>query len=153
MRMTHRASLESGRAAATAFALSSEDKNQQTPRLSVWMVELTTLEEAWILTGSARERRVALILEVDAIRALKPLPAEPPHLGLEVEWERATVLDESGSRIPDARLGSEGHAGIARLDDRFGTRAQRKDLRAQLARMATVRILSEVELDRIAPAP
>src|SRR5438105_4899653 len=106
---------------ATAFLLSSEDRMQPNPRLSVWITALTNPEQAWLLTGGLRERRAGLLIEVDRIRSLRPIPPEPPHPGLEVEWERALVPDRLGGREPDTRPGAEGHAGIARLDDRFGT--------------------------------
>ena len=51
-----------GCAPATAFALSSVDKFQAEPRLSVWVRGLTTFEQAWTLSGRSRDRRVALIL-------------------------------------------------------------------------------------------
>ena len=152
MRLADLASLQNGRASATIFALSSADKLHESPRLSVWVEGLTSVEAAWILTGRVRERRAVLTLPVAAIRALVPTPPEPIHPGLEVEWERATILDALGNRVVDFRPGAEGHAGIARLDDRFGTKTQRKSLRVRLADLATVRILNEVELDRIAAA-
>ena len=51
--------------------------------------------------------------------------------------------------MPDTRAGHEGHAGIARLDERFGTKAQRKDLRAKLARVAAVSVLDVAVIDRL----
>ena len=153
VRLADLASVENGRASATIFALSSADKNQESPRLSVWVEGLTAAEEAWMLTGRGRERRAVLTLSVDAIRALVSTPTNPIHPGLEVEWERATTLDGVGDRVLDSRPGAEGHAGIARLDDRFGTKTQRKSLRVKLADIATVRILNEFELDKLASAP
>ena len=135
---------------ATAFLLSSEDRAQPNPRVSVWMTALTTLEQAWLLTGGSRERRGGLFLEVDKIRSLRPIPPEPVHPGLDVEWEPAMVPDGLGGRMPESRSGFEGHAGIVRLDDRYGTKQQRKKFRVQLADISTVRILTDAELDRIA---
>jgi hypothetical protein len=130
--------------------LSTEDKNQPEPRLSVWVEGLTTTEQAWVLVGAARHRRIVLRLGVDAVRAIPAEPTTPPHPGLEVEWEPATLPDGHGGRIPETRPGFEGHAGVARLGDRHGTKAQRKHFRAALARIATIRVLTEEEVARIA---
>ena len=132
------------------FELSTEDRKQPSPSLSVWVEALTSVEEAWKLVGSVRRRRIVLKLAVEGIRSIRAEPVDPAHSGLDVVWEPATVIDDGGNRLLDFRPGAEGHAGITQLDE--GTRIQRKDLRAQLARIATVRILNEVELDRIAAA-
>ena len=142
-----------GMALPEFFELSTEDKKQSTPRLSVWVEGLTTPEQAWVLVGAARHRRIVLTLPVDQVRTIEPQPPAPVHPGLEVEWEPATILEPDGQRVPDHRAGFEGHAGIARLDDRFGTKTQRKDLRAQLARLASVQVLTDDALDRLAAPP
>jgi hypothetical protein len=46
--------VEDGRALPTFFELSSEDKKQPVPRLSVWVESLTTLAQAWVLVGRDR---------------------------------------------------------------------------------------------------
>jgi hypothetical protein len=148
-----RSVMERGRALPEFFELSTEDKKQAEPRLSVWVEGLTTVEQAWTLVGAARNRRIVLRLGVDAVRALRAEPAEPPHPGLAVEWEPATLPDGRGGRVPDTRPGFEGHAGVARLGDRRGTKVQRKNFRAALARIASVRVLTEVEVERIAAVP
>ncbi len=142
--------MEHRRALPDFFELSTKDRKQSSPSLSVWVEALTSVEEAWKLVGSVRRRRIVLKLAVDAIRSIRLEAADPAHSGVDVVWEPATIIDNRGNRLPDFRPGAEGHAGITQLDE--GTRIQRKDLRAHLARIATVRILSEVELDRIASA-
>ncbi len=131
------------------FELSSDDKRQSTPRLSVWVEGLTTVEQAWVLVGQERKRRIVLKLQVDRIRELRPQPPEPPHPGLDVEWEPASRPDGYGGRMPEDRPGAEGHAGVARLDNAHGTKSQRKYLRTKLADLAVVRILDDTEIDRI----
>jgi hypothetical protein len=67
----------------------------------------------------------------------------PPTPALEVQWERATALNEAGERVPETRPGWEGHAGIANLDK--GNKTQRKSLQWQLADLALVRVLTEAD--------
>ena len=135
-----------GRALSSFFELSSEDKKQLVPRLSVWVETLTTLAQAWMLVGAKPTRRWAVFLAVDGVNTIHAPAADalPPTQSLEVQWERATVLNDGGERVPETRPGWEGHAGIANLDK--GNKTQRKSLQWQLADLATVRILSDAEV-------
>jgi hypothetical protein len=123
--------LESGQISPEAFALSTEDRREDPPRLSVWAEKLTRPEQAWHLMGEKPSYRLVLRLNVDAVRALRPNPDSPDVPDLEVQWH--TLLTEDGS--PDARPGADGHAGITGLH--AGSPAQRKSLRRRLARLAS----------------
>jgi hypothetical protein len=121
---------ETGQINPEVFALSTEDRREHPPRLSVWAEKLTSPEQAWLLMGGRPNYRLALRLNVDAIRALQPNPELPEVPDLDVQWH--ALLDEDGS--PDTRAGTEGHAGITGLD--AGSSAQRKSFRRRLARLA-----------------
>ncbi len=138
--------LKNGRAHESMFILSSTDRTQANPRLSVWAERLTTVSQLVALTQTLPSYGAILRMNVDKIRALRPMPENPPHPGLDVEWEQARSLDAEGNRTIVVNPGAEGHAGIARLD--MGAKSQRKDLRSKLAEptVAFVRKLSESEL-------
>ena len=123
--------LETGQVSPEVFAFSTEDRADDPPRLSVWAEELTRPEQAWRLMGGKPNYRLALRLNVDAIRALRPNPDSPEVPNLDVQWH--TLLQEDGS--PDTRPGAGGHAGITRLD--AGSSAQRKSWRRRLAGLAS----------------
>lgn len=146
--------VQGGKALPSFFELSSEDKLQAVPRLSVWLEQLTTVAQAWVLVGANERRRWVLFLEVDGVRtvrapALDQFPETPP---LDVVWERATAALETGERVPETRPGWEGHSGIPNLD--CGNKTQKALLRSQLADRAAVRILTDEELASFgAPTP
>jgi hypothetical protein len=135
-----------GKAIPSFFDLSSEDKKQPVPRLSVWVEGLTTVEQAWVLVGAAPTRRWVVLLRVEQVRATSAPAADsfPPTPPPDVHWEPATTLSEDGQRVPETRPGWDGHAGIAGLGN--GNMTQRAALRWQLADGAEVRILSLEEL-------
>jgi hypothetical protein len=132
------------------FELSSPDKKQPIPRLSVWVEGLTSVAQAWVLVGSSPTRRWVVLLATDRVRlisaaAVDGLPVTP---ALDVEWERATTLTDAGDRVLETRPGWEGHAGIVNLDK--GNKTQRDSLRWQLADCAEVRILTPDQLEEFA---
>jgi hypothetical protein len=138
--------VQEGKALPSFFELSSEDKLEAVPRLSVWLEPLTTVAQAWVLVGANVRRRWVLFLEVDRVREVRA-PAnnqlsETPCL--DVVWERATVPLDTGERVPETRAGWEGHAGIPNLD--CGNKTQKAFLRSELANHAVVRILTDDEL-------
>lgn len=139
-----------GKALPSFFDLSSEDKKQPIPRLSVWIEELTTVAQAWVLVGASPARRWVVRLESDKVRRIFAPVVEqlPPTPTLDVHWEQATKSTEAGIRIPETRPGSEGHAGIANLDK--GNKTQRDSLRLQLAECAKVQILTPEQLAEFA---
>ena len=145
--------IETGKALPTFFALSSEDKKQPVPRLSVWVEGLTTVPQAWVLVGSNPKRRWVLFLPVDGVRTVHAAAVDrfpsTPHL--EVQWERATTPAEDGTRLEDLRPGWEGHAGIANLDR--GNKTQGLSLRWQLASLARSLVLSEEDLAGLTASP
>ena len=108
-------SIESGSGAlaiafSAVFVLSTEDKTQTPPHLSVYESSLTTPEQARELTGG--DKNLVLLLPVDSVRDLKN-PNFPEHV-LNVSWFQAFVLSED-KYVPDTRIGSEGHCGITGL--------------------------------------
>jgi hypothetical protein len=122
---------ETGQMNPEVFALSTEDRLETPPRLSVWAEKLTTPEQAWLFMGGRPNYRLALRLNVDAIRTLRPNPELPDVPNLDVQWH---VLRDEDARA-DARPGAEGHAGITGLE--AGSAAQRKSFRRKLARLAS----------------
>ena len=132
----------SGRASPAAFELSSEDKKGVPPRLSVWVERLTTPAQAWSLMGENPDYQLALRLNVDAIRSLRPEPEAASVPSLDVEWEPLMTRSADRRWIPDSRPGAEGHAVITGLM-RGGavSRIHTKSLRSQLADLAEVILL------------
>jgi hypothetical protein len=123
--------LETGQVSPEVFSFSTEDRQDDPPHLSVWAEQLTSPEQAWTLMGQKPHYRLALRLNVDAIRALRPNPDSPELPNLDVQWH--PLLAEDGS--PDRRPGAEGHAGIIGLH--AGMSAQRKSWRRRLAQLAS----------------
>jgi hypothetical protein len=95
-------------ALAAAFRLSSRDKQQNPPYLSMFEQSLTTDQQAKEITG----KDLALPLFVSEVRSLVN-PDYPDHT-LDVCWFQATILQETES-VPDHRPGTEGHCGIIGL--------------------------------------
>lgn len=135
-----------GRFAPEAFHLSSEDKAQSIPRLSVWEVSLTKVTEADAITEG--KNTLAGYLLVDEVRKLRPEPDHDGVQSLDVEWEVATEKVD-GREVPSSKPGAAGHAGITRLNQERaadGTllKTYRKSLYARLARMANERKVAPI---------
>jgi hypothetical protein len=134
-----------------AFQLSSADKQSVPPHLSVWAEKLTTPQQAYAFLCANRPdslQKLVIRLSVEEITALRSrISSEQVINGLlDVIWIHLFVESENG-RIRDTRPGADGHAGIVGLD---GVAAPatltnrekknlRKDLRAQLAQLASRR--------------
>jgi hypothetical protein len=123
--------LETGQVSPEVFALSTEDRGDDPPRLSVWAEQLTRPERAWRLMGEKAHYRLALRLSVGAIRALRPNPDSPEAPSLDVQWHPLLTADGA----LDPRPGAAGHAGITGLDT--GASSQRKSWRRKLAQLAS----------------
>jgi hypothetical protein len=138
---------ETGLLSPEVFALSTDDRRTDPPRLSVWAEPLTRPEEAWELMGRKPSYRLVVRLNVDAIRALPPDPDSPGAPSLEVVWD--PLLTPEGD--PDVRPGAAGHAGIVGLH--AGTSVHRKSCRRRLSQLGSqdVRWLGEPE--SAAPSP
>lgn len=121
------------RCSPKAFELSSGDRAEPVPRLSVFAEGLTTRRQCFELASNP-QRSAVFRLGVDSIRSIRPNPDNPKMPNLDVEWERARTPDESGLLVPDNRPGALGHAGITNLgrSDILDS-GQRKRLRASLA--------------------
>lgn len=115
---------ENRKASPNWFELSTEDKQQDPPKLSVFSERLTTSQQAWEIQGSREEYTAIARLSVDAIRALRPEPNSARVPPLDVVWDS----------LNDPRPGAEGHAGITGLE-RGGpvNRLHTKSFRLQLA--------------------
>jgi hypothetical protein len=135
-----------GKALPSFFGLSSEDKKQLVPRLSVWIEQLTSVEQVWVLVGANPSRRWVVRLDSENIRRIfaTQVDRHPPTPVLDIHWERATTVNEIGDRVEETRPGWEGHAGITNLDK--GNKTQRDSLRLQLAEIADVQILTPDQL-------
>src|SRR2546423_1031753 len=68
------------------FDLSSDDKKAEVPRLSIWVEELTTADQAWDFMGSRPVNTVVACLTADGIRGIAPPPG---FAALDVVWESA----------------------------------------------------------------
>ena len=134
--------VQQGQALPSFFDLSSEDKKQPVPRLSVWIVSLTSVAQAWTLVGSNPTRRWVVRLEADRVRRIFAATADQllPTPALDIHWERATTVIDAGDRVPEFRPGWEGHAGVTNLER--GNKTQRDSLRWQLAESAAIEILT-----------
>lgn len=108
---------ENGKAEPTSFELSSEEKLDPLPRLSVFSESRSTARQAWEIVGSKEKQYLCLRLQVDAVRAFPPL---------DVVWHR----------IPVEKAGAAGHAGVTGLAG-----SQRKVLRTQLASRSDAHVL------------
>jgi hypothetical protein len=125
--------LRKGKASPEMFELTSEDKESEGQRLSIWVEELTIADQAWDFMGAKPERNIVACLTVDKILSIPPQAGfEPPR----VEWEKALTVDGEGRKIPNNRPGAEGHAGITGLNqggDGKTHKRQRKAMRSDLA--------------------
>jgi len=139
-----------GNAFPSFFDLSSEDKKQPVPRLSVRVEALTSVGQAWVLVGSNKVRRWVVRLAANKIRQIfaPAIDRFPPTSVLNIHWERAMTVTDVGDHIPETRPGWEGHAGIAHLD--MGNKTQCDSLRWQLAERADVQILTPEQLNAFA---
>jgi hypothetical protein len=122
---------ETGHVSPEVFALSTEDRREDPPRLSVWAERLTRPEQAWRLMGEKSSYRLIVRLSVDAVRTLRPSPEIPAVPDLDVQWH--PLRNDDGS--PDMRPGADGHAGIVGLH--AGSPAQRKSWRRRLDRLVS----------------
>ena len=113
----------------TAFMLSSRDRAGDPPHLSVFEYSLTTLDQAYLLTGG--NKPLALRLPVDGVRDLTSADGVTKHL--DVQWLRA-LTEEDGDVVPSQEPGSEGHAGIVGLEE--PSKPERKRYRVKLADLA-----------------
>lgn len=124
-----------------AFHLSSDDKAQPIPRLSVWERTNTSLAQADVLTGG--KNALAGFLPVDRVRELRPEPDHVDVKNLDVQWEKALVSEP----------GHEGHCGIVglsqeRTSDGMSLKNHRKSLYAKLARLANATSVETIRRDQ-----
>ncbi len=120
---------DTGELSETTFSLSSEERESERPRLSVWAAKLTTPTQMWRLAGAKSDDTHYVQLSVDAIRAAKQLAPDAVR-PLDVEWE---PIEDDRRSWP----GAAGHAGVSGLDEGCcPNRRQRRALRSQLKDLA-----------------
>lgn len=109
-----RADTSTGQPSYTSFELSSEDRTQSPPKLSVWMVGLTQPWEARQLGTHPHLYPFALYLLTDTIRNLtQQIPDNLPTITpLDVVWD---PLPTPASYIARPRW-LDGHCGITGLE-------------------------------------
>lgn len=135
---------ETRKVSPESFTLSQADKVAELKVLSVWVDHLTTPQQAREFMESDKQSyRLVARFNVDQVRVLRPSPDSPRVPYLDVVWDRL-MIDQDGEKVPDTRLGAEGHAGITGLIRPEGVeRIYYKSLRSKLADLATVDVLAE----------
>ena len=103
------------------FELSSKDKEAGIPRLSVFVHDLTTADEAWAILGGNPKNTVVACANVETVNQVFETDKQKNIITLVVQWERAA------SDSP----GAAGHCGIANLN--IGDKVTRRTLRSKLA--------------------
>jgi hypothetical protein len=128
-----------------SFELSSDDRKEPDPSLSVWASRLTSLREALAFFDRTETYTKYAEFSAAEIRRLRPNPDNPDIISLDVEWRTlpADVRYLNGSLRP----GADGHCGIVgfkRSKSTVGIKPAMFSLRSQLADLANQRI-REVE--------
>jgi hypothetical protein len=127
------------------FVLSSKDKIENPPHLSVWVDSLTTPEQAYSFLEENSPRKLVLRLEVQEIRTTEANSEEASYSGLlNVIWVYL-FQNLDCHQVRDSCPGAYGHSGIIGLDEKSApdglTKKQkqllRKDLRSKLAEIAS----------------
>jgi hypothetical protein len=121
------------------FTLSSADKQERPPALSVWDRDLTTVQQAIAFTPPKEtQRATAWALAVSAIRALRVQGLHDPS---GADWFLDVIrspLTDALTQQPDPRPGAHGHCGITGLDRPPGYNSNLfKMLRIKLVRCCT----------------
>jgi hypothetical protein len=111
-----------GKISPEAFELSSADKQQTPPRLSVFARSRTTPAQAWEITS--RNPRFISVARLATSRLRQ--------IALEVRWDPIT------SSLP----GADGHAALLGLDR--GNKLERKILRVKLADLANESVIENL---------
>jgi hypothetical protein len=119
--------------------LSSKDKSDESPKLSVYAKSLTTEMQACKLIGTGKTHRLVATLNVEEIRNAST------EIPLDVVWDEPKLDDDT----PDTRPGAEGHAGVMGLKRPPSIEKTKfKDLQSKLADIASknYKVLSEEDL-------
>lgn len=133
-----------GKVSPEHFVLSDKDKDSALQSLSVWAQHLTMPQQAlsFIEEGKRSEYQVYALMNVGAIRSLRPLPDSPaivPYLN--VVWD--TLRDPETGLVAN-QPGAIGHFGITglRREGLNNTKQMYKSLRLKLADLANLHIES-----------
>lgn len=116
----------------SAFVLSSEDKQERPPKLSVWAYSLARPDQAVRHLPALGQLSVLPLLVGDIAKILS---GDPDSQKLKTFWDHHAELDRA---LP----GWCAHAGIAGMDG--GSKLQRKDIRSALCDLANARTPLEV---------
>ena len=113
-----------------AFVLSSTEKLDTEPKLSVFARSKTSLAQACAIWNKVPfDATMFLALKVNEIRSIRPIPEDARIKPLNVVWHV----------INNQQPGIDGHAGITGLaQDHVANERQRKSLRLQLADNALI---------------
>lgn len=111
-----------GKISPEAFVLSTNDRQQRPPRLSVFGSSRTTAQQAWEILGRKPKHTIVARIRASRIRSIVPAPNCAPDL--DVRW------DKIESELP----GADGHAGVTGLES-----AHRRTYRTLLADAANER--------------
>jgi hypothetical protein len=119
------------------FALSSADKREHPPTLSVWDRCLTSIPQAISFTPPKEtQRATSWELSVASVRSLRVEGlSDPSGSPWTLDILRSPLIDEH-TQQPDPRPGANGHCGIIGLDRPSGYNSNDfKKLRIKLARL------------------
>lgn len=130
-----------GRLDPFVFQLTTKDKADNPPRLSVWDETLTTPLQAWSFAEYSDKYTCYVTLAVDDIRGITILPTIPVTEPLNVVWH-PLMVNAHGIQSPDQRPGTDGHAGITGIETKTKPAApdkpQREYIRFQLVNISTM---------------
>jgi len=102
-----------------SFELSSQEKFNPPPRLSVFAASVTTYDQGWLIAGAKHD--LVFDLSVHEVRLLR-IPHDNPSI--DVVWHH----------IESDAPGAQGHAGLIGLAE--GDKLKKKKLRFALAELA-----------------
>jgi hypothetical protein len=94
-----------GKVSPGAFELSSSDKAQNPPRLSVFAASRTTPDQAWQIMGKKPTYSIVARLTAEQIRSIRLVSQKAEEPELDVRWDR----------IETSLPGADGHAGLLGL--------------------------------------
>jgi hypothetical protein len=118
------------RIGANHFRLSSNEKDSDWKRISVWESSLTTIEEARSIVTNPK-RKLILDLNVGDVRSI----AINAQVELDVKWDRLPdCIDGKGNRGSNYRDGCEGHCAMDGIYPKG--KKLRKRIRRKLADLA-----------------
>jgi len=115
---------------ANQFNLSSEEKNHDWKRISVWETSLSTVQQIISIVNKPK-RRLVIELNVRNVRSIRI-----DNVQLDVKWDRLNwCIDKDYEKRETYTPGCEGHCGLDGLYS--NNKKLRKKIRKELANLAT----------------